>query len=86
MLRRRRRSRQWPLLIPPVIVTRRTVLAYGQTRFRVPAEPSLVVLAAVAIAALAACWWPEPDGNDGVRAPGAGSGAASSTIEASSSS
>ena len=57
---RRRRTRQWPLLVPPLIVTRRTVLAYGQTRFRVPAEPSLVVLAAVGIAALVARWWPEP--------------------------
>lgn len=57
---RRRRTRQWPLLMPPLIVTVGTVLAYGQTRFRVPAEPSLVVLAAVAIAALATRWWPEP--------------------------
>ena len=57
---RRRRTRQWPLLIPAVIVTLGTVLAYGQTRFRVPAEPSLVVLAAVGIAALTTRWWPEP--------------------------
>jgi hypothetical protein len=28
-----------------------TVLSYGQPRFRLPAEPSLVVLAAVAVAA-----------------------------------
>jgi hypothetical protein len=47
--------------MPPVIVTLGSVLAYGQTRFRVPAEPSLVVLAAVAIAALVARWWPEPE-------------------------
>ena len=51
---RRRRTRQWPLLMPPLIVTLGTVLSYGQTRFRVPAEPSLVVLAAVGIAALVA--------------------------------
>ncbi len=57
---RRRRTRQWPLLMPPLIVTLGTVLAYGQTRFRVPAEPSLVVLAAVGIAALLARRWPEP--------------------------
>lgn len=56
---RLRRSRQWPLLMPPLIVTVGTVLAYGQTRFRVPAEPSLVVLGAVGIAALVAKWWPE---------------------------
>jgi hypothetical protein len=56
--------RQWPLLMPPLIVTVGTILAYGQTRFRVPAEPSLVVLAAVAIAALAARWWPESPAAD----------------------
>lgn len=49
---KRRRVRQWPLLVPPVIVTLGAVLSYGQTRFRVPAEPAVVVLAAVAIAAL----------------------------------
>lgn len=49
---RRRGLRQWPLLVPPVIVTVGTLLSYGQTRFRVTAEPSLVVLAAVALAAL----------------------------------
>jgi len=58
---RRRGTRQWPLLMPPLIVTLGTLLAYGQTRFRVPAEPSLVVLAAVGIAALVARWWPEAD-------------------------
>jgi 4-amino-4-deoxy-L-arabinose transferase-like glycosyltransferase len=74
---RRRRTRQWPLLVPPIIVTVGTVLAYGQTRFRVPAEPSLVVLAAVGIAALAARRWPDPASDQP---------AASSTIPASSSS
>ena len=56
---KRRRTRQWPLLIPPIIVTLGTVLAYGQTRFRVPAEPTIVVLAAVALTALSHRWWPE---------------------------
>jgi 4-amino-4-deoxy-L-arabinose transferase-like glycosyltransferase len=56
---RRRRTTQWPLLIPPVIVTLGTILAYGQTRFRVPAEPTIVVLAAVSLAALSQRWWPE---------------------------
>ena len=56
---KRRRIRQWPLLIPPIIVTLGTVLAYGQTRFRVPAEPTIVVLAAVALTALSHRWWPE---------------------------
>jgi 4-amino-4-deoxy-L-arabinose transferase-like glycosyltransferase len=49
---RRRRAQLWPLLVPPIIVTASTVLSYGQTRFRAPAEPSLVVLAAVAAAAV----------------------------------
>lgn len=49
---RRRRVRMWPLAVPPIIVTVGTVLSYGQTRFRVPAEPVIVVLAACAIAAL----------------------------------
>jgi 4-amino-4-deoxy-L-arabinose transferase-like glycosyltransferase len=55
---RRRRQRSWPLLIPPLIVTIASALTYGQTRFRVPAEPSIVVLAAIAIAALMAREWP----------------------------
>ena len=50
---RRRRVRIWPLAVPPIIVTVGTLLSYGQTRFRVPAEPVIVVLAACAIAAIA---------------------------------
>ncbi len=78
---RRRRTRQWPLLMPPLIITLGTVLAYGQTRFRVPAEPSLVVLAAVALAALSTRWWPEASQPEPVPDQ-----AESSTIVASSSS
>jgi 4-amino-4-deoxy-L-arabinose transferase-like glycosyltransferase len=55
---RRRRRRSWPLLVPVLIVTIASAATYGQTRFRVPAEPTLVVLAAVAIAAVAARDWP----------------------------
>jgi len=55
---RRRRRRSWPLLVPALIVTIASALTYGQTRFRVPAEPSIVVLAAVAVAALVARDWP----------------------------
>ena len=51
---RRRRRRSWPLLVPVLIVTIASAATYGQTRFRVPAEPTLVVLAAVAIAAVVA--------------------------------
>jgi 4-amino-4-deoxy-L-arabinose transferase-like glycosyltransferase len=55
---RRRRRRSWPLLVPALIVTISSAATYGQTRFRVPAEPTLVVLAAVAIAAVVARDWP----------------------------
>jgi 4-amino-4-deoxy-L-arabinose transferase-like glycosyltransferase len=55
---RRRRRRVWPLLVPAVIVTIASAATYGQTRFRVPAEPSIIVLAAIAIAAVVARDWP----------------------------
>jgi 4-amino-4-deoxy-L-arabinose transferase-like glycosyltransferase len=42
------------LLATPVLVTATAALTYGSTRFRVAAEPALVVLAAVAIRAAAA--------------------------------
>ena len=61
---KRRRQRQWPLLMPPLIVSVASVLSYGQTRFRSPAEPVLVVLAAVGIAALVARWRPEQTADD----------------------
>jgi len=55
---RRRRRRSWPLLVPVLVVTIASAVTYGQTRFRVPAEPTIVVLAAVAIAAAATRDWP----------------------------
>jgi len=48
----RRRIRVWPLLVPAVVVTLSTVVSYGQTRFRVPAEPGIVILASLAVAAV----------------------------------
>jgi hypothetical protein len=42
----------WPLVALIVIVTFNAAAFYGLTRFRVPAEVPLVVLAAVAIAGL----------------------------------
>jgi hypothetical protein len=48
----RRRAMLWPLLVPPAVVTLASAATYGQTRFRVPAEPSLIVLAAIALTAL----------------------------------
>lgn len=47
---RRRRAPLWVLLVPPVLVTAVSVLAYGYTRFRFSADLAIVVLAGVAIA------------------------------------
>ena len=55
---RRRRRCSWPLLVPALVVTIASAATYGQTRFRVPAEPTIVVLAAVAITAVVARDWP----------------------------
>jgi 4-amino-4-deoxy-L-arabinose transferase-like glycosyltransferase len=46
---RRRRERVWPLLALPVIVLVSVALTFGQTRYRAPAEVSLVLLGAVGI-------------------------------------
>jgi hypothetical protein len=51
VLSRRRPFVVWPLLVPFGIVVAVVVLGYGIPRFRVPAEPSIVVLASVALAA-----------------------------------
>ena len=47
----RRKQAWWPLVAPAVVVVASAVLSYGQTRFRISAEPSIVVLAAVAVVA-----------------------------------
>jgi hypothetical protein len=62
VLLHRRRGWLGPLLVPPVIVTLTSLAFYGQTRLRVPAEPCLVVLAAVALAALWDRWSPQDHG------------------------
>lgn len=50
----RRRNAPWAVLAAPVaLVAITTLISYGFTRFRVAAEPGIVVLAAVGIAALA---------------------------------
>jgi hypothetical protein len=51
LLRQRGRA-LWPLLAPALVVTAISALFYGLLRFRVPAEVSLVVLAAVAVVEL----------------------------------
>ena len=53
-LLQRRRQPLAILLAPVVMVTLTALLTYGSTRFRFAAEPSIVVLAAVAVDALAA--------------------------------
>ena len=53
VLLRRRRATLWVLLVPPVLVTIMSFLGYGITRFRMAAEISIVVLAAVALVAVA---------------------------------
>lgn len=52
--RRGRRGVLWVLCAPAAVVTVGSALTYGQTRFRAAAEPSLAVLAAVAVVALVA--------------------------------
>ena len=52
---RRRRIRQWFLLVPLGVVTAVSALFYGSVRFRAPAEVCLVVLAAPALV-LSAQW------------------------------
>jgi hypothetical protein len=43
----------WPLLSTFVLVSLTAVLTYGNQRFRIAAEPALVVLAATGMVALA---------------------------------
>jgi 4-amino-4-deoxy-L-arabinose transferase-like glycosyltransferase len=47
-LRRRRDVPIWPLIAVPAIVVIAVALTFGQTRYRAPAEPVVVLLAAVA--------------------------------------
>lgn len=48
----RRRRWIWPLLSPGIVVSLGAIFAYGQVRFRAPAEPFIVILCAVALSAL----------------------------------
>jgi hypothetical protein len=56
VLSRRRPFVVWPLLVPFGIVVAVVLLGYGIPRFRVPAEPSIVVLASVALVAAWRRW------------------------------
>jgi hypothetical protein len=51
LLKRGRRS-WWPLVAPAAVVIGSAFAAYGQTRFRISLEPSLVVLSAITLGAL----------------------------------
>ena len=53
ILYRRRLARRWWLAIPLIVVLITTVLLYGAHRIRAPGEPSVVLLAAVAVVV----WW-----------------------------
>ena len=55
---RRRRGRIWPLLAPVWLVLLSSAAVYGTPRFRVPVEPTVVVLAAVGATAVLARRWP----------------------------
>ena len=55
---RRRRGRVWPLLAPVWVVLLAAAVFYGTPRFRTPAEPVVVVLAAIGSTALLGRWWP----------------------------
>jgi glucose-6-phosphate-specific signal transduction histidine kinase len=46
---RRRRRLVWPLVATAMTVTLVAAATYGQQRFRIAAEPALLVLAAVAL-------------------------------------
>lgn len=50
---RRRGRRLWPLLVPLATVSLNTVLTYGNQRFRVAAEPTILLLAALALVVFA---------------------------------
>jgi hypothetical protein len=49
---RRRRITILPLLAAPVIVTLAAAITFGVTRYRAPAEVSIVVAAAIGVAAI----------------------------------
>jgi hypothetical protein len=48
----RRRQRVWPLVSTVVLVSLTTALTYGNQRFRIAAEPALLVFAATGITAI----------------------------------
>jgi hypothetical protein len=53
---RRQRGSLWILVVPAIAVTVGVAVSYGQTRFRAAAEPSVAILAGVALASLTGAW------------------------------
>ena len=49
VLRRRRRSPVFPLLVPPAVVLLTVIVGYAAMRFRAPADVALCILAALAV-------------------------------------
>jgi 4-amino-4-deoxy-L-arabinose transferase-like glycosyltransferase len=63
VLRRRREVPVFPLLVVPAVVLMAVAAIFAQTRYRAPAEPALVILAAVAIDAVIPRRGAEPSTN-----------------------
>jgi len=53
-----------PLLAMPILITISTAFTFGITRYRVPVDVMLTILAAVAVDALIRKRWPAPDDTD----------------------
>ncbi|MEM9514557.1 MAG: glycosyltransferase family 39 protein [Actinomycetota bacterium] len=64
VLARRQRIAVWPLVVPVAMVFVLVVFSYGNQRFRVGAEPSVIVLAALTAATVARRRWPPTDPAD----------------------
>jgi 4-amino-4-deoxy-L-arabinose transferase-like glycosyltransferase len=56
VLLRRRRRLLWPLVATAVTVTITAASTYGQQRFRIAAEPAILVLAAVTLVEISGSW------------------------------
>jgi 4-amino-4-deoxy-L-arabinose transferase-like glycosyltransferase len=65
---RRRPSHLWVLWVTPAAILPLTVIFYGSPRFRLPAEPALIVFAACGLLAT----WDRASRRHGVAAPAAG--------------
>lgn len=52
VLLKRRGAAWWPMVAPAVVVVGSAFASYGQTRFRISLEPSIVVLSAIALVAV----------------------------------